>query len=90
MTPSQLAIAWVLAKGEWIVPLIGARTRKQLSESLAALSVVLSAEDLERLEQAMPAAHVADPGPFCWGATPDATADALLFQRLGGPAVVSL
>jgi len=59
VTPSQLAIAWVLAKGDWIVPLVGARTRQQLSESLAALSIVLSAEDLARLEQAMPPEHVA-------------------------------
>jgi aryl-alcohol dehydrogenase-like predicted oxidoreductase len=35
--PAQLAVAWVLAKGQRIVPVIGARTRKQLSESLAAL-----------------------------------------------------
>jgi aryl-alcohol dehydrogenase-like predicted oxidoreductase len=59
VTPSQLAIAWVLAKGEWIVPLVGARTRQQLSESLAALSVVLPAEDLAQLEQALPPEYVA-------------------------------
>lgn len=50
-TPAQLAIAWVLAKGPRIVPVIGARTRKQLSESLAALQVKLSAADLARIEQ---------------------------------------
>jgi aryl-alcohol dehydrogenase-like predicted oxidoreductase len=59
ITPSQLAIAWVLAKGSGIVPLIGARTRTQLKESLGALSVVLTSEDLQEVEAAIPAATVA-------------------------------
>jgi aryl-alcohol dehydrogenase-like predicted oxidoreductase len=58
-TPSQLAIAWVLAKGRTIVPLIGARTRKQLAESLGALTVQLSPADLARVEEAIPASAVA-------------------------------
>jgi len=58
-TASQLAIAWVLAKGATIVPVIGARTRAQLSESLSALSIALSAEDLARVEAAIPASAVA-------------------------------
>jgi aryl-alcohol dehydrogenase-like predicted oxidoreductase len=58
-TPSQLAIAWVLAKGTSIVPLIGARTRKQLAESLGALTVQLSPADLARVEAAIPASAVA-------------------------------
>jgi aryl-alcohol dehydrogenase-like predicted oxidoreductase len=58
-TPSQLAIAWVLAKGDTIVPLIGSRTRAQLAESLGALDVRLSAEDVARLEAAVPAEAVA-------------------------------
>ena len=49
-TPSQLAIAWVLAKSDTIVPVIGARTRKQLTEALGALDVKLSAEDMARVE----------------------------------------
>jgi aryl-alcohol dehydrogenase-like predicted oxidoreductase len=53
--PAQLAIAWVLAKGERIVPVIGARTRAQLAESLGALEVELSAADLARIEAALPA-----------------------------------
>jgi aryl-alcohol dehydrogenase-like predicted oxidoreductase len=53
--PAQLAIAWVLAKGESIVPVIGARTRAQLAESLGALEVELSAADLARIEAALPA-----------------------------------
>lgn len=56
---SQLAIAWVLAKGRNIVPVIGARKRTQLSESLAALDVNLSPEDLTRIETAIPASAIA-------------------------------
>jgi aryl-alcohol dehydrogenase-like predicted oxidoreductase len=60
LRPSQLAIAWVLARGgDNVVPLIGARTRKQLAESLGALEVTLSEEDLARLEVAVPAEAVA-------------------------------
>jgi aryl-alcohol dehydrogenase-like predicted oxidoreductase len=59
VSPSQLAIAWVLAKGPHIVPLIGARTRKQLDESLGALDVTLSGDDIARLEAAVPATAVA-------------------------------
>jgi aryl-alcohol dehydrogenase-like predicted oxidoreductase len=54
VTPVQLAIAWVLARDKSIVPVIGARTRKQLSESLAALEVKLSPEDMARIESAVP------------------------------------
>jgi aryl-alcohol dehydrogenase-like predicted oxidoreductase len=59
VTASQLAIAWVLAKGASIVPLIGARTRTQLAESLGALKVKLTPADIARVEAAMPAAAVA-------------------------------
>jgi aryl-alcohol dehydrogenase-like predicted oxidoreductase len=56
---SQLAIAWVLAKGRNIVPVIGARTRAQLAESLAALSARLAPADLARLEDAIAPSAVA-------------------------------
>jgi aryl-alcohol dehydrogenase-like predicted oxidoreductase len=59
VTPTQLAIAWVLARGEFIVPVIGARRRPQLEESLGALSIELSAADLEQIERAMPPDAVA-------------------------------
>jgi aryl-alcohol dehydrogenase-like predicted oxidoreductase len=59
VTASQLAIAWVLAKGTSIVPLIGARTRAQLAESLGALRVTLTPTDITRIEAAVPAAAVA-------------------------------
>ena len=58
-TASQLAIAWVLSKGPGIVPLIGARKRSQLSESLGALQVTLAAEDVRRIEAAIQPAAVA-------------------------------
>ncbi len=58
-TASQLAITWVLAKGSGIVPLIGARTRAQLAESLGALDVTLDETDIARLEAAIPASAVA-------------------------------
>jgi aryl-alcohol dehydrogenase-like predicted oxidoreductase len=51
----QIAFAWVLSRGEDIVPLVGARRRDQLEESLAAAGVELTADDLERIEQAIPA-----------------------------------
>jgi aryl-alcohol dehydrogenase-like predicted oxidoreductase len=57
--PTQLAIAWVLAKGENIVPVIGARKRTQLEESLSALRIELSPADLARIEEAVPASEVA-------------------------------
>ncbi|WP_329339458.1 aldo/keto reductase [Streptomyces sp. NBC_00663] len=52
---AQLAIAWVLSRGDDIVPLIGARTRERLTESLGALDVVLDAADLALIEDAVPA-----------------------------------
>jgi aryl-alcohol dehydrogenase-like predicted oxidoreductase len=58
-TATQLAIAWVLAKGPGIVPLIGARKRSQLTEALGALDVRLLPNDIVRIEAAVPAAAVA-------------------------------
>ena len=58
-TASQLAVAWVLSKDHTIVPLIGARTRAQLAESLAALRVRLTPADAARIEEAVPASAIA-------------------------------
>jgi aryl-alcohol dehydrogenase-like predicted oxidoreductase len=55
-TPTQLAIAWALAKGPHVVPVVGARTRAQLAESLGALDHPLSPEDVARIEAAVPPA----------------------------------
>jgi aryl-alcohol dehydrogenase-like predicted oxidoreductase len=54
ITTAQLAIAWVAAQGDDIVPLVGARRRDRLEESLGALAVDLSPTDLERIEAAAP------------------------------------
>lgn len=51
---AQIAIAWVAAQGDDIVPLIGARRRDRLSEALGALDVTLTEEDLAAIEQAVP------------------------------------
>jgi aryl-alcohol dehydrogenase-like predicted oxidoreductase len=56
---SQLAIAWVLAKGEHIVALIGARTRAHLTEALGALDVRLAPDEIAHIETAVPASAVA-------------------------------
>ncbi len=56
---AQVAIAWVLAQGSDIVPLVGARSRVRLQEALGALQVELSAADLARLAEAVPPEAVA-------------------------------
>jgi aryl-alcohol dehydrogenase-like predicted oxidoreductase len=53
-TVAQIAVAWVVTRGPDIVPLIGARRRTQLAESIAALDITLSADDLARIEHAVP------------------------------------
>ena len=53
-TAAQLAIAWVLSRGQDIIPLIGARTRSRLAEALPALDLELTAEDLARIDAAFP------------------------------------
>ncbi|HEY5004713.1 MAG TPA: aldo/keto reductase [Ktedonobacteraceae bacterium] len=56
---SQIAIAWVLTRGQDIVPLVGARRRDRLSESLKALDLTLTADDVAQIEQAIPAGAAA-------------------------------
>jgi aryl-alcohol dehydrogenase-like predicted oxidoreductase len=53
-TVAQLAIAWVAAQGEDIVPLIGARTRERLAEALPAIQLNLTADDHAEIEKAVP------------------------------------
>jgi aryl-alcohol dehydrogenase-like predicted oxidoreductase len=48
---AQIAIAWVLSRGDDIVPVIGARRRDRLAESLGALPLTLEEEDLSTLEK---------------------------------------
>jgi aryl-alcohol dehydrogenase-like predicted oxidoreductase len=59
LRPAQLPIAWALAKGKRIVPVLGARTREQLAEALGAVDPVLSAADLARIEQIVAEAGIA-------------------------------
>ncbi|CAA9388994.1 MAG: Oxidoreductase, aldo/keto reductase family [uncultured Rubrobacteraceae bacterium] len=54
VTPGQLALAWLLAQGEDIVPIPGTKRRKYLEENAGASGVELTAEDLRRIEEAMP------------------------------------
>ncbi|MDX2297811.1 MULTISPECIES: aldo/keto reductase [Streptomyces] len=56
---AQTAIAWALAQGDDIVPLVGARTRARLAEALGALDVTLDAADLAAIEEAVPAGAAA-------------------------------
>jgi aryl-alcohol dehydrogenase-like predicted oxidoreductase len=58
-TPSQLALAWVLAQGEDIVPIPGTKHRRYLEENVAALRIALSAQDLMRIDRALPAGSAA-------------------------------
>ena len=54
VTPGQLALAWLLAQGEDIVPIPGTKRRKYLEENAGASGVELTGEDLRRIEEAMP------------------------------------
>jgi aryl-alcohol dehydrogenase-like predicted oxidoreductase len=66
VTPGQLALAWVLAQGEDVVPIPGTKRRSYLEENVGAVGVQLSAEDLARLAQ------IAPPGVAAGGRYADA------------------
>jgi aryl-alcohol dehydrogenase-like predicted oxidoreductase len=53
-TPGQLALAWLLHQGDDIVPIPGTKRRKYLEENAGATNVVLTGEDLRRIEEALP------------------------------------
>jgi aryl-alcohol dehydrogenase-like predicted oxidoreductase len=53
-TPAQLALAWVLAQGDDIVPIPGTKRRKYLQENVGALDVILTSADLARIEEVAP------------------------------------
>jgi aryl-alcohol dehydrogenase-like predicted oxidoreductase len=55
VSAAQVAFAWVLSRGEDIVPLVGARRREHLRDAVSALGVELNASELERIEQVVPA-----------------------------------
>ena len=58
-TPGQLALAWLLARGPDIVPIPGTKRRDRLEENVGALDVRLTAAEVERLSDAIPAGAVA-------------------------------
>jgi aryl-alcohol dehydrogenase-like predicted oxidoreductase len=53
-SPAQLALAWVLAQGEGIVPIFGTKRRTYIEENIEGLKVELTAEDLRRLDEIVP------------------------------------
>jgi aryl-alcohol dehydrogenase-like predicted oxidoreductase len=59
--PSQLALAWVLAQGEDVVPIPGTKHRKYLEENVGALDVKLTPEDLRRIDEVFPYGSTAGP-----------------------------
>jgi aryl-alcohol dehydrogenase-like predicted oxidoreductase len=54
VTPAQLALAWLLAQGEGLVPVPGTKRRKNLEENVAALGITLTCDDLQRIDEAAP------------------------------------
>jgi aryl-alcohol dehydrogenase-like predicted oxidoreductase len=60
-TPAQVALAWLLNKGEDVVPIPGTKRRRYLEENVGAVSVVLGADDIAVLDQALPPEVVAGP-----------------------------
>jgi aryl-alcohol dehydrogenase-like predicted oxidoreductase len=60
-TPSQLALAWVLAQGEEIVPIPGTRHVRYLEENVGALALRLSTEQRARIDAAFPPGAAAGP-----------------------------
>jgi len=53
-SPAQLALAWVLAKGEDIIPIVGTKRRKYLEEDVGALQLTLSPEEIRKIDEAIP------------------------------------
>ena len=53
-TPAQFALAWVLAQGDYIVPIPGTKRRKYLQENFGALDVTLTSKDLEQIDEVAP------------------------------------
>jgi aryl-alcohol dehydrogenase-like predicted oxidoreductase len=58
-TPAQLALAWVMAQGDDVVPIPGTKRRSYLEENVAATDIALSGDDLRRLDEAAPPGETA-------------------------------
>jgi len=52
--PGQLALAWILAQNEYIVPIFGTKRRSYLEENIAAIEMDLTADDMKRIEEIFP------------------------------------
>ena len=61
LTPAQIALAWVLHKGDDIVPIPGTKRCRYLEENVAAAALVLSAEEIDGLDAALPPGATAGP-----------------------------
>ena len=61
VTPAQIALAWLLAQGEDVVPIPGSKRRVTMEDSVAAVEVTLSADDLAKLNAAAPVGATAGP-----------------------------
>jgi aryl-alcohol dehydrogenase-like predicted oxidoreductase len=68
---AQLVLAWVLARGEWIVPIVGTKRRRYLEEDVAATELKLNPDDIRRLDEAVP------PGAAAGNRYPEATMAAI-------------
>src|SRR6266702_1953874 len=68
-TPGQVALAWLLHKGEDIVPIPGTKRRRYLEENVAAATLKLSAADVAQLDAALPPGAVAGPRYAAWHLT---------------------
>jgi len=66
-SPAQLALAWVLAKNEHIVPIVGTKRKRYLEENVAAADLKLTPDDIKRLDEAVP------PGTAAGNRYPEAT-----------------
>jgi aryl-alcohol dehydrogenase-like predicted oxidoreductase len=60
-TPAQIALAWLMHKGDDIIPIPGTKRRKYLEENVAAESITLSADEMRRLDEALRAEAIAGP-----------------------------
>jgi aryl-alcohol dehydrogenase-like predicted oxidoreductase len=60
-TPAQIALAWLLNKGDDVVPIPGTKRRRYLEENVGAVAVALSADDIALLDRALPPEAVAGP-----------------------------
>src|ERR1035437_10341193 len=77
-TPGQLALAWVMAQGDDVVPIPGTKRRSYLEENVAACNVVVDESDLRRLESVVPPGVTAGaryPEPHAYGDSPPHRAD---------------